>query len=283
VLASSLSYQPSTPRKRLTGLIVTVVVHVLIVLLILWQRKVPMPLLPTGNRITITLPGLEPSEPPAPPPAAAQPVPRKPPAPTRRPAPVPPPVINPESLRSPAPVPTKAPEPTPVETVAPTPPPEPVPTPAPPTTQAPPADLSDFIRQRRQAAPPAPAAGEGNAPSENDIAMANINRNLQSLSGRRPGVGGVFQILHKGPREAKFAFNGWRPGVGNSWREVIDVDAGLGGNVELAIVRKMIAMIRTHYQGDFQWESHRLGRVITLSARQEDNAQLEEFLLREFF
>jgi hypothetical protein len=49
------------------------------------------------------------------------------------------------------------------------------------------------------------------------------------------------------------------------------------------LVRKMIELIRSHYQGDFNWESHRLGRVIVLSARIEDNAELEAFLIREFF
>jgi hypothetical protein len=64
---------------------------------------------------------------------------------------------------------------------------------------------------------------------------------------------------------------------------VIEVDAGLGGDVDLAIVRRMIALIRTHYTGDFNWESHRLGRVIVLSARLEDTEGLEDFLSREFF
>jgi len=49
------------------------------------------------------------------------------------------------------------------------------------------------------------------------------------------------------------------------------------------MVQRMIALIRTHYSGDFNWESHRQNRVIVLSARLEDNAELEAFLLREFF
>jgi len=64
---------------------------------------------------------------------------------------------------------------------------------------------------------------------------------------------------------------------------VIEVDAGLHGNVELAMIRRMIVLIRTHYTGDFYWESHRLQRVVTLSARPEDNEGLEDFMMREFF
>ena len=45
----------------------------------------------------------------------------------------------------------------------------------------------------------------------------------------------------------------------------------------------MIDLIRTHYKGDFNWDSHRLGRVVVLSARIEDTTGLEEFMMREFF
>jgi hypothetical protein len=49
------------------------------------------------------------------------------------------------------------------------------------------------------------------------------------------------------------------------------------------MVRRMIELIRTHYTGDFHWESHRLQRTVVLSARTEDSAELEDFLMREFF
>jgi hypothetical protein len=119
-------------------------------------------------------------------------------------------------------------------------------------------------------------------PSSGDAATANISRNLQSLSGKG-GTSGVFQILQKGHRSGQFAFRGWTNGARGDWKEVIEVDAGPQGDIELAMVRKMIELIRQHYQGNFNWESHRLGRVIVLSARQEDTAGLEAFLIREFF
>jgi hypothetical protein len=139
-------------------------------------------------------------------------------------------------------------------------------------------------RERRRAAEAALARGEpeGTAPPQPDAATASIARNLATLHGRE-GVGGVFQILHMGTRTGEFAFNGWRPDSRRQWREVIEVDAGQGGNLELAMVRRMIELIRTHYSGDFNWESHRLQRVVLLSARPEDSAELEDFLMREFF
>jgi hypothetical protein len=137
-------------------------------------------------------------------------------------------------------------------------------------------------RERRRAMEAARAGGRpGGAPVQEDTGAENLSRNLQTLA-RGPGTGGIFQILRKGDRTAEFAFNGWQ-GDARRWREVIEVDAGPGGDVELAIVRRMIALIRGHYSGDFNWESHRLGRVVVLSARPEDNEGLEEFLVREFF
>jgi hypothetical protein len=135
--------------------------------------------------------------------------------------------------------------------------------------------------QRRAAEAAAARAQEVREPTPEEAVAAAINRNLRRSPNE--GVSGVFQILRIGTRTAEFAFNGWRSDSERQWREVIEVDAGLGGDVELAVVRRMIQLIRTHYQGDFNWESHRLGRVVVLSARLEDTSGLEDFLMREFF
>jgi hypothetical protein len=134
-------------------------------------------------------------------------------------------------------------------------------------------------RAQRQAAESAMARG---TPSKSASPQDALSRNLSTISGRE-GVGGVFQVLRKGVRTGEFAFNGFRNEGMKQWREVIEVDAGVGGDVELAMIRRMIELIRTHYQGDFQWESHRLGRVVVLSARVPDQPGLEEFLMKEFF
>ena len=183
----------------------------------------------------------------------------------------------------------RPPSPTPPR-VAPVPQPPPVEAPKERATETPPAPTFDMAamiqarRARREAAEAAMARGtpEATAPPAQDPALASLNRNLQTLTGRE-GVGGIFQILHMGTRTGEFAFNGWRPESRRQWREVIEVDAGPGGNLELAMVRRMIELIRTHYSGDFNWESHRLDRVVVLSARPEDQAELEDFLMREFF
>ena len=164
------------------------------------------------------------------------------------------------------------------------PPPEPEPAPA-PSVPTPPVDMLAMIEARRQQRRAQEGAGRTppSAQAPKDPALQNLNRNLATLNNRGEGVGGVFQVLRKGVRTGEFAFNGWKPDANRTWREVIEVDAGQGGDVERAMVKRMIELIRSHYSGDFQWESHRLGRVITLSAKPEDQAGLEEFLIREFF
>ena len=204
---------------------------------------------------------------PAPPEEAPQPEP----VPEARPAPVRPPV---------APRPPVPREPT---RTAKAPPPLPVPAPEPRAT--PQFDMMAAVNARRERRLAAEAAEAGPSaerePTAAESAAAAINRNLRTAP--TEGVGGVFTILRKGTRTAEFAFNGWRPDSYRQWREVIEVDAGPGGDVERAIVRRMIELIRTHYTGDFRWESHNLGRVVILSARPQDNDGLEEFLIREFF
>lgn len=165
---------------------------------------------------------------------------------------------------------------------------EPLPEPKPAPEPAPPFDMAALIaanREKRRAAEAAAARGPASpaAQSPDQVAMANINRNLNSMTKGGEGTSGVFEILFKGHRTATFAFNGWKVDARKQWREVIEVDAGQGGDVELAIVRRMIELIRQHYSGDFNWESHRFGRVVVLSARPADTAGLEDFMIREFF
>ena len=196
-----------------------------------------------------------------------------------QPAEPPVPAAAPRPPVAPRPVPREAPK---LVRPVPQPAPTPLPEAAPPRSAEPPMDMMAAINARREArrAAEAAAARGTRPPTENEAAMANIQRNLKDPG---EGVGGVFQILSKGTRTAEFAFNGWRPDSERRWREVIEVDAGLGGDVDRAVVRRMIELIRTHYQGDFKWESHYLGRTVILSARVQDNEGLEEFLVREFF
>ena len=151
-----------------------------------------------------------------------------------------------------------------------------------------PTDLSDYINQAKarrrveqgifDTPESAVASSAAPQPSADEIRMANVRRNLQA-----PGTSGIFQILRIGPRTAEFSFRAWTTGQSSPRLQTIQVEAGSDGNVERAIIRRMIQLIREYYKEDFNWESHRLHRVVVLSAREKDSAGLEDFLMREFF
>jgi hypothetical protein len=167
--------------------------------------------------------------------------------------------------------------------------------PVPPVPQQPsqaPMDMMSMVnvaRDRRRAQEEsaaeenAEAAAAAAEPTADQIAQANIKRNLDKMARAGRGESGIFQIRNMGIRTAQFSFRGWTDDPTNSTLQVIDVDAGPGGNVQLAVVRRMIELIRVHYKGDFNFDSHRLGRVVVQSARIEDTAKLEAFLIQEFF
>ncbi|WP_231501998.1 hypothetical protein [Herbaspirillum sp. RV1423] len=146
--------------------------------------------------------------------------------------------------------------------------------------------MLNAARERRRSAEDSAARENAEAraaeqgPSANDIARANIAFQERRASG---GTNGVFEIVSKGPRVAQYIFRGWTTDARHSKSQTITVDAGLNGDVEKAIIDSMIALIRQYYTGDFNWDSQRLGRVVSLSARQADTAGLQAFLLREFF
>lgn len=123
----------------------------------------------------------------------------------------------------------------------------------------------------------AEAAARETGPTEEEKRDAKIKSNFQN------GTNGIFEITSLGSRSASFTFLGWLNDYSTSKRQYFEVEAGTGQDVRLVMIRKMIGLIREHYQGDFNWESRRLGRTVIKSARVEDSAELEDFLMTEFF
>lgn len=163
--------------------------------------------------------------------------------------------------------------------------PPPTPTPKPPPVLPKPAavdpgqytDMASYVnaaRERRR------LAGE-------DADIRNEDARKQPEESRRnappSGTSGVFSITRMDSRSATFAFRGWRNELSYSHREVYEVQAGQDGDVPRAVIRKMIEIIRRYYTGDFNWDSPRMGRMVVLSARLQDNDGLEDFLIQEFF
>ena len=166
---------------------------------------------------------------------------------------------------------------------------------APPTAPVAPAppvegDLSALIAARRrargEAAPaetPPPQVDDDTARRDRAVAanMATIRAPTLGDDPRRSG--GIFEIRRVGVFDAEFLFFGWNKDVNRRMSQVVEVKLGNNGDIRIAIVRRMIALIREHEKENFSWQSQRLGRVVTLSARLADTSGLEEFFMREFF
>jgi len=222
-------------------------------------------------------PGSLPASPPPPEPKVALRPPEREASPSRSVArrPSPPPVMT---------VPRRAPD-TPGITPAP-------PEPAPPQPVAA-TDLAAYIEARRRARGEAPSASlnTSSAPStetENDrqnrIIAANIGMNGRPTFGKDPkNGGGIFQVKTLEYSYAEFYFYGWNKDISRNSKQVIEVRKGDNPDIQIAVVRRMIGIIREHETAEFLWESHRLGRQLTLSARARDNAELEAFMMQEFF
>jgi hypothetical protein len=179
-------------------------------------------------------------------------------------------------------------------TPLPPPPPATAPTlPAPPVETRPappPVDFSAMLEARRRArgeSPQEAAASRDKAAEkarQDQIVAANLTPERPAF-GFDPAKheGGIFQMKRVGVDDAEFYFYGWSKEARRNTAQVVEVRKGANADIRIAIVRSMIAIIRDHEQGDFTWDSRRLGRSLRLSARPADQPGLEEVLMREFF
>ena len=286
--------RPQTERHddvRISAIRVAFAVSLLVHALALWNYLPHMRILTpsesdkgdSGSPLAVQLvpkaatPGSLPSPPPPPEPKVALRPPEREAAPPRSQArrPSPPPVMT---------VPKQAPD-TPAITPAP-------PVPAPPQPVAA-TDLAAYVESRRLARGEAPSTSlnTSSPPStetENDrqnrIIAANIGMNGRPTFGKDPkNGGGIFQVKTLEYSYAEFYFYGWNKDISRNSKQVIEVRKGENSDIRIAVVRKMIGIIREHESGEFLWESHRLGKQLTLSARARDNAELESFMMQEFF
>lgn len=146
--------------------------------------------------------------------------------------------------------------------------------------------MASYVEARRRArgAPDSAAATEDEDARRKRIIAGNLGSQREQAFGYDPARGGgVFQIESMSLDYAEFLFHGWNRDVGRNTKQLIEVRRGNNSDIRIAVVRRMIAIIRDYEREDFVWQSHRLGRSITLSARARDNAGLEEFMMREFF
>ena len=174
--------------------------------------------------------------------------------------------------------------------------PWPVPAPAPERVQpqpqaAPPVDFASMVEARRRAREAASGSPGmvSSAPAETEaerarrITAANLAPRQQVFGYDPAAGGGIFQIRSLSINNAEVAFYGWNREIRRKTMQIIEVSRGNNPDIKIAVVRKMIAIIREYESDEFVWESKRLGRDMVLSARMRDNAYLEDFMMREFF
>jgi hypothetical protein len=145
----------------------------------------------------------------------------------------------------------------------------------------------EAARKRRAQENPQPQQVE---PEESEaqraarVARANImGAQGRNAAGERDETGGVFQVLNRTSLSADFKFRGWNTNFKRQWLQQYHVEVGADPDIETAVVRKMIEVIRKEKPGEFEWDSQRLGRTIKMNAAKPYQAELEAFLLKEIF
>ena len=176
------------------------------------------------------------------------------------------------------------PSPTPTPTITPTPTPTITPTP----TQEPVDDMLAQVEAARKRRAQARAQENTDAPeSDSQRAVRQAQTNLANLQAKaksaREQHGGVFSLGKMTSFKGEFTFNGWNQNLQRQWPRLVEVELGNERDMETAIIKSMIAQIRKERSAEFNWESHRLGRIVPLNARPEYTAQLQAFLMKEFF
>lgn len=264
-----------TIRKVWVTLAGSLLVHTVALLLFVTHPPLPGPDQQTAEEesapVQVDLAEAKPPQP-SPPTASAEPaeplprVPRQPPR-VRRP-----PMVAMPRLEAPA-----------IRTPALAPPPQVAAAPAPQAKPPAQGDFLSFVQANRRA--------RGAAESAQDSSEADFNTKIAAnLPGAAHGVaaqqsirgGGIFQIKRMSYDDAAFEFFGWNTQMGRQTPQMIEVRKGNNPNMQIAVVRRMIVIIREHEHEDFTWEGRR-GRVVTLSARPADTAALEKYLLNDLF
>jgi hypothetical protein len=267
-----------TIRKVWVTLAVSVLVHMAALILFLTHPPIPgVGQLVNEEESPPVQVELAEAKPPQPSPSAsaepaAEPLPKVP-----RPAARvrPPPMVAMPRLQAPA-----------IQTPAPAPPPQVAAAPAPPQARPPSqGDFLSFVQANRRArgAPESPGRDNSEADFNTQIA-ANLPSAAHGVAAQRSiRGGGIFEVKRMSYDDAAFEFFGWNTEMGRQTPQMIEVRKGNNPDMRIAVVRRMIVIIREHEHEDFTWESGRHGRVVTLSARPADTAALEAFLLHDLF
>jgi hypothetical protein len=265
-------------RKVWVTLAVSLLVHMVALLLFVTHPPLPGPDEQVADQqsppVQVELAEAKPPQP-SPPAARAEPPPEPlPRMPRAAPRVRPPPMVAMPRLESPA-----------IRMPALAPPPQIAAAPSPPQAK-PPAqgDFLSFVQANRRARGAAESAQDHSETDFNTKIAANLPGAAHGVAAQVPiRGGGMFQMKRMTYDDAAFEFFGWNTEMGRRTPQLIEVRKGSNPNMQIAVVRRMIAIIRQYSREDFTWDSGRHGRIVTLSARPADNASLEQYLLHDMF
>ena len=157
-------------------------------------------------------------------------------------------------------------------------------------TPPPEQDMSELIAKRRaareaqnpQPTPQPPAESEADRAKR--IAMANImGAQGRSASGEREQKGGMIEIVDLRANSAQVKFRHWNSNFKREWLQDVRVDRGAEQDIETAVVKRLMELIRKDWPEEVPFQSQRLGKTIVLGTRPSDEAQMSAFLMKEFF
>jgi hypothetical protein len=145
-------------------------------------------------------------------------------------------------------------------------------------------DFLSFVEANRRARGAAESAQDNSETDFNTKIAANLPGAAHGVAAQMPiRGGGMFQMKRMTYDDAAFEFFGWNTEMGRRTPQLIEVRKGSSATMQIAVVRRMIAIIREYSKEDFTWDSGRHGRIVTLSARPADTAALEQYLLHDMF
>jgi len=160
-----------------------------------------------------------------------------------------------------------------------------IPAPTPPAPDAP-TDMQSYIaanrakRQAEQGYTPQDSAeiANSNAPvSENARRDANIMRNLQQSS----GANGIWDIRAKNLHTAQLSFNIQKPGDFKARQLLINVQTEADDDIDRAIAKKLIDLMKEYYPGELTYHSISLGREVQISPSSFNSAWVESLILKD--
>ena len=142
-------------------------------------------------------------------------------------------------------------------------------------------DMAAMIEARRR------ARGQAEQPAEESEAERGnriARENIAAANGRGYGKSeSVFDVTNMTFNSANVKLNTQYLNSNRPKLKIETAELGDAVDMETAVVKKMVQMLLSENIVNILFDSRRLGRKVPLSTRPEYRAELESFLMREFF